>query len=69
VSFDSLNGAVRVLGWQYGIPTAPDVGYYVLQIGTAVSVLLSVLLVTADHPNWRLLRRAGLGRREPIPTA
>jgi hypothetical protein len=69
VSFDSLNGAERVLGWQYGINTVPDVGYYVLQIATAVGVVLSVLLVTADHPTWGLFRRSGEGRRAPLPTA
>jgi hypothetical protein len=59
----------RDLGWQYGIPTVRDAGYYVLQIGTAVCVVLSVLLVATDHPNWSLFRRAGLGGRTPIPTA
>jgi hypothetical protein len=68
VSFDSLNGATRVLGWPYSIPTVPDAGYYVMQIGTAVCVVLSVLLVTAGQPTWPLLRRAGFGAREPAPT-
>jgi hypothetical protein len=69
VSFDSLNGATRVLGWSYGIPTVPDPGYYVLQIGTASCVILSVLLVTADQPTSGLLRRVGIGRREPAPSS
>jgi len=69
VSFDSLNGATRVLSWPYTIPTVPDPGYYVLQIGTALCVVLSVLLLTADHPTWRVLRRAGVGARNPAPSA
>jgi len=69
VSFDSLNGATSVLRWPYPIPTVPDPGYYVVQIATALCVVFSVLLVSADHPSWRLLRRTGLGSREPAPTA
>jgi hypothetical protein len=69
VSFDSLNAATRVLGWPYGIPTVPGVGYYVLQIGTAACVVLSVLLVSADHPTWRLFRRGGLGAQEAAGSA
>jgi hypothetical protein len=69
VSFDSLNGATRVLAWPYPIPTVPDPGYYVVQIATALCVLLSVLLVTADPPSWAVLHRIGPGSREPAPSA
>lgn len=52
VSFDSLNAATRVLGWPYAIPTSPELGYYLLQAGSALAVLVSVVLVSAERPTW-----------------
>jgi hypothetical protein len=52
VSFDSLNAATRVLGWPYAIPTSPELGYYLLQAGSALAVVLSVVLVSTDRPTW-----------------
>jgi hypothetical protein len=69
VSFDSLNGATSVLGWPYAIPTVPAPGYYVLQTGTALCVVLSALLVTADHPTWGILRRVRVGAPDSARTA
>ena len=69
VSVASLNGATRVLGWPYAIPTVPDAGYYVVQITTALSVVLSALLVTADHPTWGGRRRVRVDTPEPVQTA
>jgi hypothetical protein len=69
VSLDSLNAATQILGWPYGIPAVPVAGYYVLQIGTAACVVLSMLLVTADHPTGGLFRRSGLGVRSAAGSA
>jgi hypothetical protein len=41
VSFDSLNAAVRVLGWPFAIPTCPERGYYLLEVGSAMGAVLS----------------------------
>lgn len=69
VSFDSLNGATRVLGWPFAIPTSPEQGYYFLQIGSALAVVLSFVLVVADRPTWRLHLGLGLGGREATRSA
>jgi hypothetical protein len=69
VSFDSLNGATRVLGWPFAIPTSPEQGYYLLQIGSALAVVLSFVLVVADRPTWGLHRGLGLGGREATRSA
>jgi hypothetical protein len=60
VSFDSLNGATRVLGWPLAIPAIPEQGYYLLQIGSALAVVLCFVLVVADRPTWGLHRGLGL---------
>lgn len=59
VSFDSLHAATRVLGWAYEIPTSPELGYFLIQAGSASSVVLSFVLMTADGSTWGLRRRAG----------
>ena len=57
ISFDSLHGATRLLGWPFPIPTRPELGYYLLQAGSAMSVVLSLVLVLADRPTGGPLRR------------
>ena len=69
VSVESLNAATRVLRWPYGIPTAPEQGYYVLQAGAAIAAVLAVLLVSADRPTWRLQRPSADTSREAIRPA
>jgi hypothetical protein len=64
VSFDSLNGATRVLGWPIAIPVSPEQGYYLLQVASAAAVVLSFLLVAADRPTWTLRSRVDLKARE-----
>lgn len=66
VSVESLNAATRVLGWPYGIPTAPEQGYYLLQAGAAIAAVLAVLLVATDRPTWRLQRPNADAAREAI---
>jgi hypothetical protein len=48
--FDRFHAATRVPGWTYEIPTAPEQGYYLLQVGAAIAAVLAVLLLAADRP-------------------
>jgi len=49
VGFGGLHAATRVLGWAYEIPTASETGYHLLQAGSALSAILSLVLLTADR--------------------
>lgn len=69
VSFDSLNAATRVLGWTYSIPTSPELGYYLLQVGSAIGAVLALMLVAADRPSWPMHRPGGATAREAIRPA
>jgi hypothetical protein len=69
VSIDSLNGAARVLGWPYAIPTVPAPGYYVLQAATALCAVLSVLLVVDDKQHRGVARQVGLRVRRSAGNA
>ena len=69
ISFESLNAATRVLDWNFAIPTAPEQGYYVLQIGAAIATVLALLFVATDPPIWRLRRPNGDTAREAIRPA
>ncbi len=64
VSFDSLNGATRVLGWPVALPVSPELGYYLLQVGSVAAVLLALLLVAADRPAKGFRSGVGLRARE-----
>jgi hypothetical protein len=63
VSFDSINAATRVLGWPYAIPTSPELGYYLLQAGSGLAVVLCIVLASADRPTWW---RQSMGRAPGI---
>jgi hypothetical protein len=56
VSFEGLNGGSGVLGWPFSTPIAPEWGYYVMQIGTALAVVASFVLVAAERPSLGLRR-------------